>query len=67
MIEMNSHHHQQTAKIYTFPSGGRDAVRGHSARELQAQLKSNAQLATAICTDSWYHAAAIEEDEKDYS
>jgi len=62
-MEMTNQQHQHTARIYAFPAGGRDAQR-RRMNETNMQRAAQAQLASAICTDSWYHAAAIEEDEK---
>lgn len=65
MIEMTTQQHQQTARIYTFPPGGRDAARSQRTHEVTKPMTAaQSRFATALCTDSWYHAAAIEDDDK---
>jgi uncharacterized protein DUF2735 len=50
---------QGSARIYQFPAGGRSALGGRrdgeagSASDLAAAPRSN------LCSDSWYHEAAI--------
>jgi hypothetical protein len=54
---------QGTAKIYQFPAGGRSALVGlrsgqtGSATGLAAAPRFN----EALCSDSWYHEAAIQD------
>jgi hypothetical protein len=51
---------QGSAKIYQFPTGGRAALGGRRYGETTTDTAA-AQVTTADCSDSWYHAAAIEE------
>ena len=52
---------QGSAKIYQFPAGGRSALGGRrydetgSASDIAAAPRFN----EALCSDSWYHEAAI--------
>ena len=51
---------QESARIYQFPAGGRAALGGRhygEAHPAPDTVLSNA----AVCSGSWYHAAAIEE------
>ena len=54
---------QGTAKIYQFPSGGRSALGGRRYGETGAvtDLAPAAGVNETICSDSWYHEAAIQE------
>ena len=50
-----------SAKIYQFPAGGRAALGGRRYGEAKSELAAPpANL--AACSDSWYHAAAIEDE-----
>jgi hypothetical protein len=52
---------QGTAKIYQFPAGGRAALGGRRYGETKTEFAAPpANL--AACSDSWYHAAAIEDE-----
>jgi hypothetical protein len=59
---MNSSLNHGSAKIYQFPAGGRSALGGHRYGETKAATDvTNPRVSEAGCSDSWYHAAAIEE------
>ena len=51
----------ESAKIYQFPSGGRAALGGRRYSDAKADLASAPRVNEALCSDSWYHQAAIEE------
>ena len=58
---MNTSVNQESAKIYQFPAGGRSALGGRRYGEAKSELAAPpANL--AACSDSWYHAAAIEDE-----
>jgi len=58
---MNAGLNQGSAKIYQFPAGGRAALGGRRYGETKTEFAAPpANL--AACSDSWYHAAAIEDD-----
>ena len=50
---------QGSAKIYQFPAGGRAALGGR--RHGDADLAKAVRVNEALCSDSWYHQAAIED------
>jgi len=53
---------QVSAKIYQFPAGGRAALGGRSYGDAKADdLATSPRLNEAICSEAWYHQAAIEE------
>ncbi|MBR0870986.1 DUF2735 domain-containing protein [Bradyrhizobium tropiciagri] len=52
---------QGSAKIYQFPAGGRAALGGRRFGETRAPLDLPAHVETSICSESWYHQAAIDE------
>lgn len=55
---------RETAKIYAFPAGGRAGVKGRLAGYLgETSLEREAAM-PAIAWDSWYHDAAIAEDDR---
>ena len=61
---MSTNQKQESARIYQFPAGGRDAL-GRRHRE---EFSSNSvtgpgfeRVNEAACSDSWYHEAAIQE------
>ncbi|WGR92353.1 DUF2735 domain-containing protein [Bradyrhizobium sp. ISRA443] len=58
---MNSDLNQGSAKIYQFPAGGRAALGGRRYGEVQMSLELAAKVETAMCSDSWYHQAAIDD------
>ena len=58
---MNTGLNQGSAKIYQFPAGGRAALGGRRYGETKTEFATpSANL--AACSDSWYHAAAIEDE-----
>ena len=58
---MNTGLNQGSAKIYQFPAGGRAALEGRRYGETKTEFAAPpANL--AACSDSWYHAAAIEDE-----
>ncbi|WP_407164746.1 DUF2735 domain-containing protein [Bradyrhizobium sp. ORS 111] len=59
---MNSGLNQGSAKIYQFPTGGRAALGGRRYGEVRTSPERATQVETAICSDSWYHQAAIDDD-----
>jgi hypothetical protein len=58
---LNTGTNQETATIYQFPVGGRSAL----GRPRYGQTESATDIAAAprfneaLCSDSWYHEAAI--------
>jgi hypothetical protein len=58
---MNTGLSQGSATIYQFPSGGRAALRGRRYGETKATELAVETVNLADCCDSWYHAAAIED------
>jgi Protein of unknown function (DUF2735) len=58
---MNTGVSQGSARIYQFPTGGRAALGGRRYGEAKTEFAApTANL--AACSDSWYHAAAIEDE-----
>jgi hypothetical protein len=59
---MNPSLNHGSATIYQFPAGGRAALGGRRYGETKAVTEFAAQpVHLADCSDSWYHAAAIED------
>ncbi|WKA25847.1 DUF2735 domain-containing protein [Bradyrhizobium roseum] len=58
---MNTGANQGSARIYQFPTGGRAALGGRRYGEAKTGFAA-APANLAACSDSWYHAAAIEEE-----
>jgi hypothetical protein len=58
---LNTGLNQGSAKIYQFPAGGRAALAGRRYGETRTELAAPA-VNLADCCDSWYHAAAIEDE-----
>ena len=50
-----------SAKIYQFPSGGRAALGGRRYGETGPAGGRSLPENESICSDSWYHQAAIDE------
>jgi hypothetical protein len=51
-----------SAKIYEFPAGGRAALGGRRYSDTSSSRQQRpSDINTAICSESWYHQAAIEE------
>jgi hypothetical protein len=57
---INTGVNEGSAKIYQFPAGGRSALAGRRYGETKPGMTVPA-VDAADCSDSWYHAAAIEE------
>ena len=58
---LNTGLNQGSAKIYQFPAGGRAALAGRRYGETRTELAAP-PVNLADCCDSWYHAAAIEDE-----
>ena len=58
---LNRSSSQSTAKIYQFPAGGRAALGGRRYGDASLELAGAPRVNEALCSDSWYHQAAIEE------
>ena len=58
---MNTGVDQGSARIYQFPTGGRAALGGRRYGEAKTGFVSP-PANVADCSDSWYHAAAIEDE-----
>ena len=57
---LNTGLNQGSAKIYQFPVGGRAAFAGRRQGDTRTELA--APVNVTACCDSWYHAAAIEDE-----
>ncbi len=56
-----------SATIYQFPAGGRAALGGRRYGETRPVLsQSPAYANTAICSESWYHQAAIDDERREW-
>lgn len=62
---LNRSSSESTAKIYQFPAG-RAALGGRRYGDAGVDLASAPQINEALCSDSWYHQAAIEESRTDH-
>jgi hypothetical protein len=60
-VMMNTGVNQGSARIYQFPTGGRAALGGRRYGEAKTEFAA-APANLAACSDSWYHAAAIEDE-----
>jgi len=58
---MNTGASQGSARIYQFPTGGRASLGGRRYGEAKTEFAA-APANLAACCDSWYHAAAIEDE-----
>lgn len=58
---LNQDSNRGSAKIYQFPAGGRAALGGQRYGAARTDLATAPRLNEALCSDSWYHQAAIEE------
>jgi hypothetical protein len=65
---MNTGLNQGSAKIYQFPAGGRAALGGRRYGETKTAEFAAQPVNLADCSDSWYHAAAIQDatNERDH-
>jgi hypothetical protein len=59
---MNTGLNQGSAKIYQFPAGGRAALGGRRYGEAKTAEFATQPVNLGDCSDSWYHAAAIEDE-----
>jgi hypothetical protein len=56
-----------SATIYEFPAGGRAALGGRRYGETKAARdQAPAYANTAICSESWYHQAAIDDERREW-
>jgi hypothetical protein len=61
-MTMTTSLNQGSARIYQFPAGGRQALGGRRYEATKAVTEAaSPPVSEADCSDSWYHAAAIEE------
>ena len=58
---MNTSFNQESAKIYQFPAGGRAALGGRRYGEAKPAIEAP-RVNEAICSGSWYHEEAIQEE-----
>jgi hypothetical protein len=65
---MNTGLNQGSAKIYQFPVGGRSALAGRRFGETGnvTDLASAPRVNETVCSGSWYHDAAIQEEKRDH-
>jgi uncharacterized protein DUF2735 len=60
---MNTSFNHGSAKIYQFPAGGRAALGGRHHGETKPAIDQKMpRVNEAICSGSWYHEAAIQEE-----
>ena len=60
---MNTSLNQGSARIYQFPTGGRAALGGRRYGEAKTGDRQPRGSTTRICSGSWYHDAAIEDEQ----
>ena len=61
---MNTNLTQGSARIYQFPAGGRAALGGRRSDQARPLTDPNSpRVNEAGCSGSWYHEAAIREEE----
>ncbi|HKU07383.1 MAG TPA: DUF2735 domain-containing protein [Bradyrhizobium sp.] len=60
---LNTSSSQSSATIYQFPTGGRAALGGRRYSEAKADLTGAPRVNEALCSESWYHQAAIDESQ----
>lgn len=60
---MTMNHGSGSAKIYTFPTGGRAGVRGRQPEDKLMAEMAALGLTKSVLGSSWYHEAAIKEDQ----
>lgn len=59
---MSTNQGQESARIYQFPAGGRAALGGKRWEEFNSRTDVGSERVNeAVCSDSWYHEAAIRE------
>ena len=61
---LNRDSNTRSATIYQFPAGGRTGLDARYNREAGTNLATAARVNQAICSDSWYHQAAIDESKQ---
>ena len=61
---INTNLNQGTARIYQFPVGGRTALAGRHG-DTSANVAATPRVSETICSDSWYHEAAIQESKNE--
>jgi hypothetical protein len=61
---MNTNPGRETAKILTFPAGGRAGVVARREEYLLAANVSVRPLPSTVICDSWYHEAAVRDADK---
>jgi hypothetical protein len=60
---MSTSFNQESAKIYQFPAGGRAALGGRRYGEAKPAVdQKTPRVSEAICSGSWYHEEAIQEE-----
>ena len=60
---MSTSFNRESAKIYQFPAGGRAALGGHRHETAKPAIDRNTpRVNETICSGSWYHEEAIQED-----
>jgi hypothetical protein len=59
---MNQTFNQGSARIYQFPAGGRAALGGRRLGETRAIDQNTPRVNEAMCSDSWYHEEAIQQE-----
>jgi len=60
-ISMNMNLNRGPATIYQFPAGGRAALGARRGEQAKPADQPITERSVALCSDSWYHEAAIEE------
>jgi hypothetical protein len=60
---MTNTQHRETAKIYQFPAGGRDALRGRRTVIAPIDEATRLHAQRPVVGGSWYHEEAIREAE----
>ena len=59
---MNTSPNHGCARIYQFPTGGRAALGGRRYEETKSAAAPDLpRVNETVCSDSWYHEAAIQE------
>jgi Protein of unknown function (DUF2735) len=58
---MNTGFHQESARIYQFPVGGRSGLGGQRHGEINTSDSALSRVSQATVGGAWYHDAAIQE------
>jgi hypothetical protein len=61
--KMNTSMNHGSAKIYQFPAGGRSALGGRRDEDAKTADLVSPHAGAVACSGSWYHEAAIREQE----